>query len=84
MDTWSGKHRTADDVRFWTLWASSYNKGFNSIKDFPIIDKNIIKQHSNEILSDEYRAKTLHTKSTSGSTGTPLVVKQNADKRNRY
>ena len=56
---------------------------YKNIKDFPIIDKNIIKANLEKILSQEYRGKELHSMSTSGSTGTPLTVKQNRNKRNR-
>lgn len=59
-----------------------YN-GFTSIKNFPIIDKNIIKKNEDNILSIGYKNKHLKTMSTSGSTGTPFTIKQNSDKRNR-
>ena len=35
------------------------------------------------LLSREYSGKELHSMSTSGSTGTPLTIKQNRNKRNR-
>lgn len=56
---------------------------YSSIKDFPIINKNIIKENENLILSDEYKDKELHSMSTSGSTGTPFTIKQNDNKRKR-
>jgi phenylacetate-CoA ligase len=58
-------------------------RDYKSIKDFPIIDKNIIKANIEGLLSQEYRGKELHCMSTSGSTGTPLTIKQNKNKRNR-
>lgn len=58
-------------------------KGYNSIKDFPIIDKNIIKENQNKIISKEYINTKLHYMSTSGSTGTPFKVGQDKNKRKR-
>ncbi|MGF7184767.1 phenylacetate-CoA ligase [Desulfitispora alkaliphila] len=58
-------------------------KDYTSIKDFPIIDKNTIKNNELQIQSKEFKNEELHTMSTSGSTGTPLVMKQNKNKRLR-
>ena len=58
-------------------------RDFASIKDFPIIDKNTIKNNGLQIQSKEFKNEELHTMSTSGSTGTPLVMKQNKNKRLR-
>lgn len=56
---------------------------FDTIKDFPIIDKNIIIDNKEILSSKEYIGKELHTMSTSGSTGTPFSIRQNKNKRNR-
>ena len=55
---------------------------FDTIKDFPIIDKNIIIDNKEILSSKEYMGKELHTMSTSGSTGTPFSIRQNKNKRN--
>lgn len=55
----------------------------NNIDEFPVIDKNIIKEHYDEFQSEEFKNLNLHIKSTSGSTGTPLHVRQNQRKRNQ-
>lgn len=57
--------------------------GYESIKDFPIINKNVIKSNKDSMFSKCYIDKELHTMSTSGSTGTPFTIKQNRNKRNR-
>ena len=54
-----------------------------NLQDFPIINKNVIRDNVKEMLSNEYSGKSLHSMSTSGSTGNPLTVKQNRNKRNR-
>lgn len=56
---------------------------FSTIRDFPIINKNSIKQNMNEIISKQYSNEKLHYMSTSGSTGTPLTVAQNRLKRQK-
>ena len=58
-------------------------KNFTSLNDFPLIDKNTIKNNESQLLSREFTNTKLHTMSTSGSTGTPLVIKQNKNKRLR-
>lgn len=55
-----------------------------SIEDFPVMSKPVYKQQGINCISDEYpNFQTLHRVATSGSTGTPMVVYQDRDKRNR-
>ena len=54
-----------------------------SLSDFPIIDKNIIKEHHNDFCSKLAERKDCISMHTSGSTGTPLVVIQDKKKRKR-
>lgn len=65
-----------------TEYYSDY-KGYKSLKDFPIVDKNIIIENQNRIMSNKYKDKDFHSMSTSGSTGTPFTIKQNMSKRKR-
>lgn len=58
-------------------------KGYNSIKDFPIIDKNIIRKNEDDFLAPSFDKETLFKEETSGSTGTPFVVYQDKQKRLR-
>jgi phenylacetate-CoA ligase len=57
-------------------------KGYK-INDFPVIDKNTIRNNFNEFLSSKYDRSKLHKVSTSGSTGTPFFVLQDPLKRFR-
>lgn len=50
-------------------------------KSFPIINKQIIKENESEFLSPLFDKQKLFVESTSGSTGTPFVVYQDANKR---
>lgn len=53
------------------------------LKHFPIINKNIIKECYQEFQSIDYKERKVFELHTSGSTGTPFVVRQDANKRNR-
>ena len=52
---------------------------------FPVMSKPVYKQNGKACISDEYveHLDELYKASTSGSTGTPLTVYQDADKRRR-
>ncbi len=58
-------------------------KNFESIEDFPVVNKNIIRDNFEQFQSKEYINLPKFTVSTSGSTGTPFKVHQNIDKRLR-
>ncbi|NLY35694.1 MAG: phenylacetate--CoA ligase family protein [Tissierellia bacterium] len=58
-------------------------KGYKSLEDFPIIDKNMIKANEDKIMSEKYKGKKLHAMSTSGSTGIPFTILQDRNKRKR-
>jgi phenylacetate-CoA ligase len=57
--------------------------GFDSIKSFPVINKNIIKNNYDAFQSPEFLGATVVNMHTSGSTGTPFVVRQDKNKRDR-
>ncbi|WLT30233.1 hypothetical protein [Geothrix sp. PMB-07] len=58
-------------------------KGFSSLQDFPVINKNTIKGHYADFKSDAFPGVHLHSMHTSGSTGTPFEVLQDPEKRRR-
>jgi len=58
-------------------------KGYNSIKDFPIVDKILLRASINDFVSNKFKDKSSFEVSTSGSTGTPFIVYQNKNKKNR-
>lgn len=55
----------------------------SALTDFPVINKNTIKQNFDGFLAKNYKNKKLHVMSTSGSTGTPLKSYQDKRKRSR-
>ena len=65
-----------------TPYYSSY-KNFNSIQDFPVINKVIIQQNFDKFQSTEYKDKDNIKVSTSGSTGVPFFLYQDKNKRRR-
>ncbi|MEW7278498.1 CoF synthetase [Aquimarina sp. 2201CG1-2-11] len=58
-------------------------KKYDSIEDFPVINKNIIKDNYEGFQSKDYIDLPKFTVSTSGSTGTPFTAHQNTNKRVR-
>lgn len=58
-------------------------KGFGSLQDFPVINKNVIKANYDGFRSNAFPGVRLHSMHTSGSTGTPFAVLQDPDKRRR-
>lgn len=62
-----------------------FYKGLNyqSIKQFPVINKTQIKEHISNFKSHEFLDKPLIEMTTSGSTGTPFTVFQNIEKKQR-
>ncbi|AOW20095.1 phenylacetate--CoA ligase family protein [Urechidicola croceus] len=53
------------------------------LKDFPVINKSIIKENFEDFISEKYKDKPLHQVSTSGSTGTPFSLFHDKNKKNR-
>ncbi|MBC7000089.1 phenylacetate--CoA ligase family protein [Cytophaga sp. FL35] len=62
-----------------------YNKykGFNRLEDFPVVNQGILKNNFETIQASNYRGRKHFKMSTSGSTGTPFTILQNADKKVR-
>ncbi|MDO5373671.1 MAG: hypothetical protein Q4F10_09485 [Corynebacterium glutamicum] len=56
------------------------NLGFN---DFPVVNKGLISSNQKEFISRKYETSKLTIMHTSGSTGVPFKVYQNAEKRKR-
>lgn len=59
------------------------NKKIKDFNDFPIIDKNVIKENWDELHATNYLGKPVHYMSTSGSTGTPFTMEWDIGKRKR-
>jgi phenylacetate-CoA ligase len=58
-------------------------KGFDSIKSFPVVNKNIIRDNYEAFQSPEFLDTEVVNLHTSGSTGAPFVVRQDKNNRNR-
>ncbi|PWL37712.1 CoF synthetase [Flagellimonas aquimarina] len=58
-------------------------KNYESLQDFPVINKHIIKENFDELQIASSRETKLHSIFTSGSTGTPFMVYQTRRKRHR-
>ncbi|MEC7263518.1 MAG: hypothetical protein VXW38_07230, partial [Bacteroidota bacterium] len=58
-------------------------KGFESLQDLPVINKNIILDNYERFRSDTFINSKLTTVSSSGSTGIPFKIYQNGNKRLR-
>ncbi len=59
------------------------NQGYSSLNSFSVINKSIIRDNFDDFQSPEFRHAVVHNMHTSGSTGTPFLVRQDANKRNR-
>lgn len=53
------------------------------INNYPVVNKRVLIENYDKILSTKYKDQKLHTMSTSGSTGTPFTVVQDKIKRSR-
>ncbi len=58
-------------------------KSFGSVKSFPVINKNIIRDNYEAFQSLKFPDSSVVNMRTSGSTGTPFVVRQDKNKRSR-
>ena len=71
------KHYLNDILTYATLFSDFYKpyKGFKSLQDFPIVNKNVYREHWDEIAVKEYsELADSRVKFTSGSTGTPFKM----------
>ena len=53
----------------------------SDLNSFPVLSKNQLREHWDEICSDAFKGQNLYTTSTSGSTGIPLKMVWNPQKR---
>lgn len=65
-----------------TEYYKKYNQ-YNSIEDFPVINKNMIRDNFNDFESKKFKNFPKFKVSTSGSTGTPFMIYQNNEKKIR-
>ena len=53
----------------------------DALSDFPVVDKNTIRDGGEAFFSDAFPREALYQMSTSGSTGTPFISYQDAGKK---
>ena len=58
-------------------------QGFGSLSDFPVINKNLIRENRAAFVSAKYQKENLLQFTTSGSTGTPFQFYQDRNKKAR-
>ncbi len=68
-------NHTKETVSYYQDYSS-----LNTLTDFPIVNKNIIRDNFNLFCSNKYLNKKKHIASTSGSTGAPFKVYQDKNK----
>lgn len=59
-------------------------KSFSSLQDFPVMNKQLIRNNLDNHLSALFQKDKLHSVTTSGSTGAPFTVYQDRGKRRRH
>lgn len=59
------------------------NHNAGSIQDFPVVDKNFIRERADEFLSTDFNDSNRFKAVTSGSTGTPFKVFHDKNKKQR-
>ncbi|SDI44327.1 phenylacetate--CoA ligase family protein [Winogradskyella thalassocola] len=55
-------------------------RSFKSLEDFPVVNKNMIRDNFDAFFSDKYQKQQCKVASTSGSTGAPFQLYQNKEK----
>ncbi|MEX0289657.1 MAG: CoF synthetase [Flavobacteriaceae bacterium] len=65
-----------------TNFYSEYDK-FKDLTDFPIINKIVLRDHSKDMFSRDFRDKSTYKMSSSGSTGITTTAYQDKRKRDR-
>jgi phenylacetate-CoA ligase len=73
----------SDLLRHAVTTTQFYKNGFTSLKDFPVVNKTIIRESFNSFISNKFRESELIPVVTSGSTGTPFKVYHDRNKKLR-
>ena len=78
-------HKKLQTILFHASTTTDFYKDYLSagISNFPVIDKNIIRQNEVSFISSSFDKATLFKVVTSGSTGTPFCVYHSAEKKLR-
>lgn len=87
LNTIFSKHYLNEILSYASTFSEYYKafKGFRSITDFPIVNKQFLKDHWSDIAVKQYLDDlTIKTKYTSGSTGTPFKMIMDKYKHSRW
>jgi len=79
------QNRYLTDILGYAAENVPFYRGFSGapLSDLPIVDKTIIKENYGAFQSHEFKDQEVFELHTSGSTGTPFIVRQDSNKRNR-
>lgn len=58
--------------------AAVCNFSLDDLRKLPLLEKNTIRENPEDFIADNARKKKLHKYHTSGSTGTPLIVRESS------
>lgn len=81
------RHYLNDILTYATTFSTYYKQyqGFKRLEDFPIVNKEMLKSHWDEIAIEQYKGATDNCiKFTSGSTGTPFKMVMDRYKHCRW
>lgn len=78
-------HKLLEELLKHAQISTNFYRSYTSadIADFPIVDKNIIREQADSFLSKKFSTKELFKMVTSGSTGTPFQTYQDKEKKIR-
>ncbi len=80
------RQKNLDNILLHATKTTKFYKSYTNskkIEEFPVIRKNIIQENFDDFKSSVYLNKNNYKVATSGSTGTPLFLYQDKNKRNR-
>lgn len=69
-----------ENVPFYRQWFGDHGvdplhiKGVDDLERLPILPKSVVREHQKEMVSKEFDPDSLILESTSGTTGTPLII----------
>lgn len=76
------EQKLSELMEYATRYAPYYSENnYDNITDFPVINKNIIRNNPEKFISSQVNQNSLKKVTTSGSTGTPFTVFHDKKKR---
>lgn len=81
-------HHAYNTVPFYKKWYDDHSvdisqiKTVDDLKKLPILTKNLVRKHQEELISNKFEKHSLKKQLTSGTTGTPLKIYQTENSLN--